>query len=124
MVKETTARKGIKFIKVTTKAELKQLSVSAVIIKVSSPTCPPCKQLQKFLEEYQIDKEIVIVPLDVSQPNDLLNEIIKLYELRAVPLLAYITTDLVPLTEIKGFNTVETEKMLQQYNSHIDINNW
>ena len=93
MVKETTARQGIKFIKVTTKAELK-------------------------------DKEIVIVPLDVSQPNDLLNEIIKLYELRAVPLLAYITTDLVPLTEIKGFNTVETEKMLQQYNSHIDINNW
>ena len=105
----------ITFVYPENKKELEQYGVKSLFVKVSSPTCPPCRSLQTFLEKYEGPKKIIVACLDVSKPNELSNLIISQYNIRGVPFFAQITPSLQTIYTVQGFNQEEIQGLLDKY---------
>ncbi|KAL6121922.1 hypothetical protein NUSPORA_01109 [Nucleospora cyclopteri] len=108
----------IQFKTIKTVSELKNIGVDSVIIKVSSPSCPPCNQLQQFLKDYECNKQIIVCCLDVSSPCELLDVIKTQYNLRSVPFMVHLKIpSLETIYTVQGFKDEEVETLLSNYNS-------
>merc|ERR1712131_204162 len=106
---------SVVFLKPTSVSELKNYPEKCFFIKLSSPTCPPCRQLQIFLENYVPKQKIPIVTLDVTENNEIANKVGQMYGLRSVPFFAKINADLQAYQQVTGFRQDEIQKMLDTY---------
>merc|ERR1712131_224260 len=115
--KDMVEKAGLEFRNPTTQKELREYKENCFFVKISSPSCGPCRQLQSWLESYEAKKKIPIVSLDVSQRNELVDKICNLKGIRFVPYFALLTRECEVIEDVRGFDQDAIEKMLDEYES-------
>lgn len=97
--------------------EMKKSSYPKMIIKFSSEQCPPCKRLQKWLQDEY--KPVGVIPIyHVSVDNDQ-NEECKtlgtMYSVRSIPFLVFTDKTLTVLDSITGFDKSKIEELINKH---------